>query len=731
MADILLEVGRPDLVIEADDTPELTVVAGDGFPTEVVMPGSQGLPGLKGDKGDPGPPGPGGGDSAYVIAVLHGFEGSEAEWLASLKGAKGDKGDQGDQGDPGPKGDQGDPGPAGPRFAYASRAEVAAAAIPAIASVIWVAGARFDRIAAPGTVQAWHIQSADGAYWQLNERTVVPEWLGATADGLADDYTPIQAVVSYFIAMGLPGGNLHFRARSYRIAAAHVSIGHPDLAVTMENGGEIFLDCADGTAAGALVPTASGITIRGVTFRGNPDYPRDYGHGICAFTAHDLTIEHCTFYNMCGNGIWLALGGDRLKIRYNRVSGAKLGGIQFSENCSEFECLFNRIENINDDAIGIVQDDPGASVGPSRGLVVGNRIFNSGWGCGIAIVGATEIEVYGNLIMQTGGPGIGIYSWVHNSVRSDYSRGITIGPNKIVRCGRVAFPGPGIDPYGFHGAPNQWYLAAVSIERAQGVTITGQHISEMTAINDQAGDGAGYFIGNDVSKITIQGGEVNACTRGILGAWSASLQTPKTAIAELTVKGVVFRDITREALYLNNAGVTPITNLDFSGNELINVGGSAPTNRSTWFINSGSTESVVSGNTRSKGSRALGWDTATCTNVKSDVWQAWSPNFGSNSGGAYTISSQVGSYAIVGDRVDFEATVTITAKGTGGGLKFTPPKAPLGNVVLTGQESAQTGASLKGTVSAGTIVVSTYSNGDPVNASGNTLINVAGSYRIG
>lgn len=58
-------------------------------------------------------------------------------------------------------------------------------------------GALWKRISTPSPVEVWHIQSDDGAYWELAEAVVHPEMLGAVGDGVADDTAELQACIEY------------------------------------------------------------------------------------------------------------------------------------------------------------------------------------------------------------------------------------------------------------------------------------------------------------------------------------------------------------------------------------------------------------------------------------------------------------------------------------------------------------------------------------------------------
>lgn len=65
-------------------------------------------------------------------------------------------------------------------------------------------GGTYSRLASPpGTVKAWHFQSADGAWWQLVASPVLPRQVGAALDGSTDDTAAMQAWLDYGAAFGV------------------------------------------------------------------------------------------------------------------------------------------------------------------------------------------------------------------------------------------------------------------------------------------------------------------------------------------------------------------------------------------------------------------------------------------------------------------------------------------------------------------------------------------------
>jgi hypothetical protein len=95
---------------------------------------------------------------------------------------------------------------------FPTRAAAIAASIDSTTNIVMLngysaegdggAGAIYRRITTPGTVRAWHFQSADGAWWELRTKGVHQYLFGAVSDFSTNAQAAFQAAADYAADMG-------------------------------------------------------------------------------------------------------------------------------------------------------------------------------------------------------------------------------------------------------------------------------------------------------------------------------------------------------------------------------------------------------------------------------------------------------------------------------------------------------------------------------------------------
>ena len=117
------------------------------------------------------------------------------------------------------------------------------------------------------------------------------------------------------------------------------------------------------------------------------------------------------------------------------------------------------------------------------------------------------------------------------------------------------------------------------------------------------------------------------------------------------------------------------------------------------------------------------------TGFDTDEWRTFTGVVTAESGTITTATNSV-VYSIIGQTVNFTATVTVTTNGTGAGaVDVTLPFVPAGNAVVGGRETAVTGKALQGLIISGTAFMRIYFyDGTYPGASGQSVM-VSGTYR--
>jgi hypothetical protein len=125
--------------------------------------------------------------------------------------------------------------------------------------------ATYKRISTPSPVKAWHIQSGDGAYWEICDNVLNPLAIGAKGDNVTNNDTAFAAITDACVTLGL-WDHVHFPSGMYRFSSSW-DLDEPQGALTIS--GEHSGGVSHGRLGSCLIFTgASGSAIDATEARG-------------------------------------------------------------------------------------------------------------------------------------------------------------------------------------------------------------------------------------------------------------------------------------------------------------------------------------------------------------------------------------------------------------------------------------------------------------------------------
>ena len=152
-------------------------------------------------------------------------------------------------------------------------------------------GSSYYRIEAPSPVKAWHVQTADGSYWQLSPRDVNVQMLGAVGDGVTDDTTAIQNAIefveSFDVGSIAAGSRLFFPSALYKTS----STINVTSTILIEGAGQLA-SAVQITTGTVFYITGDNVVIRGIFI---PAASAGTVNGMSLSTANNCIIERCFF----------------------------------------------------------------------------------------------------------------------------------------------------------------------------------------------------------------------------------------------------------------------------------------------------------------------------------------------------------------------------------------------------------------------------------------------------
>jgi hypothetical protein len=268
---------------------------------------------------------------------------------------------------------------------YPTRALASASNIPAARTYLFTGGyaapgdgggALYKRLQAePSPVEAWHFQSADGAWWELAESPINVKMMGAVADGVAP-----AAAINAALARG---GEIIIPAGTYILDAPLT----PPSNTVIRAVGRVVLKAADGSTGNPLLLGATDkndITVIGIEFDGNMANITHFNALIQTYRCERVVLDRCRLVNARGIA-WYNGDGKQCGPRYcsfencgtlNRTTGnladrrqafaSSFGNRSLPQGGGNF-ALFNAFKDVGLDCISFGSGD-------DDGLIQGNRI---------------------------------------------------------------------------------------------------------------------------------------------------------------------------------------------------------------------------------------------------------------------------------------------------------------------------------------------------------------------
>lgn len=495
---------------------------------------------------------------------------------------------------------------------YATRAAAILATVPASVTSIFIEGYAaandggagfYNRLASPpGTIKAWHFQSADGTWWQLAAGPVLPRQVGALLDGSTDDTIAMQAWLDYGGTFGVvsfgqagtaviptgvlnllsgetvDGGNVLTIKRTTNVVASlmdcNIANTTPQSNIIVRNTTFTTTAGFSGTGSNAIanssqtftVPAGLGLTVGAgnfvqVTANSSTGARVNYEIGtITAYSGTSLTVSVSTAVGTGTFSAWLIdvypFNGDlvasNIGLRFTACNNIKV------EHNTVTGRFYNAIDTRNGNDVIFTQNIVSGHV--NRGLHMGAYLT----GNSAANNQATFNRIDGQSFSQYG----------INTSASDSAVGIgyLIHGNRIVNTtfqGIIIGAGVTFSEISTNSVQMAFNSNGAAI-LAEGATGTGgfQSPSQLTITGNTIVLGAqGIFIA-DVLYSTISGNTINGAGVGILlsGATGAD-------VAFNTITGNVIQGSVSHGLQLSAGAASGVTGHSIVGNTLIANGG--------------------------------------------------------------------------------------------------------------------------------------------------------------
>jgi hypothetical protein len=339
---------------------------------------------------------------------------------------------------------------------------------------------------------------------------------GALGDGVTDDsdamraaataaasktlYFPAGIYIFYASDPATPGGGgMHFTGDNTHVVAngAIIKFENSNGSPTNERQvpGRRYDSCMHFKGNDCSL---SGIHIVGM----NAPYTYKTATGIAVMAGYGVTetpntstdgftIRDCRFDGIGSVAIWIN-NVNKPSVIGCEVRNCKADGIHFSDGCTGVVCTDNIVYKCEDDHIALVNDFSQASEGANttvRDFVVANNVITGEaglWGIGILLGNAMKGVVTGNVIKDTVGSGIMMYSTGSDPVPENHADKVLITGNVIEHTGLPSAATPNFttdtnSPWYNSGHPANEIVqgCGICIIASQVITVANNVISNM------------------------------------------------------------------------------------------------------------------------------------------------------------------------------------------------------------------------------------------------------------
>jgi hypothetical protein len=251
-----------------------------------------------------------------------------------------------------------------PSRSYASSVALAAASVPASATIVQTLGgtvvgdspAALRVRSATLPTHSCYVQSADGAYWPLAQYNVTPEMCGGKGDGVTDDSAAINNEIEYLWAQ-YKGGRIEFLQKTY--ATANPILVRPQITLR----GQVAGGGQGANLTGKIVYSGTSNAIIGKVTTAAIPYVTIENLAISAPNSDGPVINGLSFQ-------WAQIRNNTISANSSNVSI----GIQVS----------SAIQSAN--ITGISKANPGVVTAPAHGFSNGDTVAIA------SVVGMTQVN---------------------------------------------------------------------------------------------------------------------------------------------------------------------------------------------------------------------------------------------------------------------------------------------------------------------------------------------------